>query len=118
MNIVPQLKGDGALPYQDSGFLCALRDQRESQKISDFLSDKTCDDNHNVWIEKKKTPLDCLLGGVLDSPPSHGFVDWFALDQPIARMKACLLTGKRSFRGEEAPPALTGLKLDRCPRVL
>ena len=65
-----------------------------------------------MWIESEKPPLDCLLGEVIGSQPSHGFVDWIALKQPISRITACLLTGKRNFRGEEAPPTLTGVRFD------
>ena len=112
INIIPQLKGDRSLPYQDFGLLCAPRVHRESPKISDISSDRIYDDNHNVWIESKKPPLDCLFGETVGSQPRYGFVDWIAFDQPISRITACLLTGKRNFRGEEVPPSLTGVKFD------
>ena len=79
------------------------------------------DDNHNVWIETEKPPPDWLLGEVVGSQPSYGFTDFIALDQPISRITACLLTGKRNFRGEEAPPTLTGVRFDvdtRFPKLL
>ena len=106
------MKDDRALPYQNLGFLCAPRIHKESQKISEYSSDRIYDDNHNVWIENEEPQRDCLLGENVGSQPSYGFVDWIALDQPISRITACLLTGKRNFRGEEAPPTLTGVKFD------
>lgn len=74
--------------------------------------DRMDDDNHNVWIENEKPPPDSLLSEFIGSQASHGFINWMTLDQPISRITACLLTGKRNFRGEEAPPALTGVKFN------
>ena len=85
---------------------------KESYSISDFSSDRIYDDNQNVWMENEKPQRDCLFGENVGSQPSHGFVDWILLDQPISRITACLLTGKRNFRGEEAPPTLTGVRFD------
>ena len=63
-------------------------------------------------MENQKPRSDFLFGEYVGFGPSHGFIDWIALDQPISRITACLLTGKRNFRGEEAPPVLTGVKFD------
>ncbi|KAF6232736.1 hypothetical protein HO173_008950 [Letharia columbiana] len=106
------VKGDRALPYQNLGFLCAPGTQNQYPKSSKLSLDRMYDDNHNVWIENEKPHPDFLLSEFIGSQSSHGFINWITLDKPISRITACLLTGKRNFRGEEAPPALTGVKFD------
>ena len=70
------------------------------------------DDHNNLWTQSSPPPHDNVLGEVIGSQSTHGFINWIDFDKPIRRITACLGAHTRNFRNDPVQPSLVGLKID------
>lgn len=75
------------------------------------MDDRRFDDHSGVWTESS-LPTDCVLGEVVGSQPTHGFINWINFNKPIKRVTACLGAHTCNFRHEPVQASLVGLKID------